>query len=246
MRTITMKIRITILVLLACIAGAAVAGLGFFGAEAEMVVESGDDAFELTSVEYAADEKLAFSATADFESGNAAGLVFGATEGEAYWVFNVYRASNAVKLMYFDYSSGGKTVYVVDEEYYVGTALMNDGEKDYVRSRTENIDKVYLQVVIMPTENGEAYAEFYADGIRRFAYVDGSEEAVKIDLNALTAGDDGQVRLSYGGGRLCYNCFNARVRFTDEEITGESTSYSEIYRNQYHFSQFAHWNNDPN
>ena len=246
MRTITMKIRITILVLLACIAGAAVAGLGFFGAEAEMVVESGDDAFELTSVEYAADEKFAFSATADFESGNAAGLVFGATEGEAYWVFNVDRASNAVKLMYFDYSSGGKTVYVVDEEYYVGTALMNDGEKDYVRSRTENIDKVYLQVVIMPTENGEAYAEFYADGIRRFAYVDGSEEAVKIDLNALTAGDDGQVRLSYGGGRLGYNCFNARVRFTDEEITGESTSYSEIYRNQYHFSQFAHWNNDPN
>ena len=62
MRTITMKIRITILVLLACIAGA-VAGLGFFGAEAETVVESGDDAFELTSVEYAADEKFAFSAT---------------------------------------------------------------------------------------------------------------------------------------------------------------------------------------
>ncbi len=218
-----------------------------FSARAENVLEGDDDVFVLTDARYEKDEKFAFSATAEFEHGSAAGLVFGATEDLSYWVFNVDRAANAVKLMYFDYSSGEKTVHVIDSEYYVGTELMNDGEKEYVASRTATIGKVYLKVVITPVGDS-VFAEFYADGIRRFAYVDGSEEAVKLDLNAVTVGEgDDAKTLSYEGGRLGYNCFNANVRFVDEEI-GETdySNYAEIYRNQYHFSQFAHWNNDPN
>ncbi len=248
MRTTFIKVKLIIIAVLLCITGAAAfAFSNFYCAKAETTVEGGDDVFELTDDRYAADETFVFSATANFDGGNAAGLVFGATENEAYWVFNVDRVGNAVKLMYFDYSSGDKVVYVLKEEYYVGPSLMNNGEREYVKSRTANIDKVYLQVVLSPTADGKAYAEFYADGIRRFAYVDGSENAADLDLNTLTAGDDGEVGLSYEGGYLGYNCFNATVRFTDAEISEtDITSYSEIYRNQYHFSQFAHWNNDPN
>lgn len=251
MKTMSIKIKSVIIALIACVLGAAFAAiLSVYEAKADTSLEGYDDVFELIDKSYGAEEKFVFSATANFERGNAAGLVFGATEGQSYWVFNVDRAANAVKLMYFDYSSGEKKVHVLKEEFYVGTDLMNDGEREYVQSRTANIDKVYFKVIVAPTDDG-VFAELYADGIRRFCYVNGSEEAEKLDLNALTVGggdeDSEEVTLSYGGGRLGYNCFNAKVRFTDEEI-GETdyAAYSEIYRNQYHFSQYAHWNNDPN
>ena len=215
------------------------------GAEAESaLVEGDDDVFELIDARYGADESFEFSATVEFERGNAAGLVFGADDGRTYWVFNVDRADNAVKLMYFDFTSGEKVVYELKREYYVGSKLMNDGEKEYVKSRTSNIDKVYLKAVVTPSDDG-TFAEFYADGIRRFAYVDGSEEAVDLDLDSFTVGEGDGVRLTYNGGQLGYNCFNAKVAFIDARID-ESGYYTEIYRNQYHFSQFAHWNNDPN
>lgn len=249
MKMMSIKIKSMIIAVLACILGAAIAaGFGIFYAKAETAVEGEDDVFELIDARYEADEKFEFSATAEFESGSAAGLVFGADDdGQTYWVFNVDRAANAVKLMYFDYTSGEKVVYVIKSENYVGTKLINDneGEREYVRSRTANIAKVYLKVVIVP-DGDKTYAEFYADGIRRFAYVNGSEEAVKLDLNSVTVdGGDGERTLTYAGGRLGYNCFNARVKFTDENIN-ESSDYNEIFRNQYHFSQYAHWNNDPN
>lgn len=247
MKTTSVKIKITILAVIACLfCIVAAAFLCVRGANAEKaVVEGDDDVFTLIDAQYDADARFEFSATAEFERGNAAGLVFGADDGKTYWVFNVDRADNAVKLMYFDYTSGEKVVHVIDSEYYVGSSIMNDGEREYVKSRTANIDKVYLKVVITPSEDG-TFAEFYADGIRRFAYVDGSEEAVKLDLDSIVAGEgEDAVRLSYNGGRLGYNCFNAKVAFADENIN-ESAYYTEIYRNQYHFSQFAHWNNDPN
>lgn len=247
MKTTSVKIRITVFAVIACLlCVAATAFLGTHGAKAEnAVVEGDDDVFVLADAQFDADESFEFSATAEFDRGNAAGLVFGADDGKAYWVFNVDRAANAVKLMYFDYTSGEKVVHVLRSENYVGSSIMNDGESEYVRSRTANIDKVYLKVVVTPSDDG-AFAEFYADGIRRFAYVNGSEEAIKLDLDSLTVGEgDDEVRLSYDGGMLGYNCFNAKVSFVDEKIN-ENSDYTEVYRNQYHFSQYAHWNNDPN
>lgn len=248
MKSIAVKIKYTIVALLVCLLGAiSVTLASAYSSKAEAVLEGADDVFELIETSCDADEGFVFSATANFESGNAAGLVFGATEDKSYWVFNVDRPANLVKLMYFDYSSGKKVVHDIKKEEYVGSKLMNDGERGFIQGLTSNIDKVYLMVAVTPTDDGKVYAEFYADGIRRFCYVDGSEEALKIDLNALSVGEDeNKIEFTYGGGQLGYNCFNAKVRFTDEEIGETDSSYSEIYRNQYHFSQYAHWNNDPN
>lgn len=246
MKTMTVKVRSIIIAAIAClVCVAAMSFIGVRGANAETFLDSDDDFFELIEAYYDADESFEFSAVAEFERGNAAGLVFGASADEKYWVFNVDRAANAVKLMYFDCTSGEKVVDVLMEEEYVGSHIMNSGEREYVQSRTAAINKVYLKVSIAPTDDG-IFAEFYADGIRRFAYTDGSEEAKKIDLSFVAVSDEeGGKTVSYEGGWIGYNCFNASVRFTDEKIN-ENADYTEIYRNQYHFSQFAHWNNDPN
>ncbi len=249
MKSIEIKVKSTILSIVVCLLAAVAICLvlSYSGrASAETRLEGEDDVFELTDREFAADEGFVFSATANFSGGAAAGLVFGADE-DSYWVFNTDRASNAVKLMYFDYSSGEKNVRVIKSEYYVGSALMNEGEQNYVRSRTANIDKVYLAVKIKPAAD-KTYAEFYADGIRRFAYVNGSEAAVDLDISSVTVGEgDDAAELNYTGGKIGYNCFNASVSFTDEIVeSGDGAYYSEQFRNQYHFSQYAHWNNDPN
>ena len=93
-------------------AAAVCAALAFipFGktARAEgITLESTGDSFNLSGAEYGAQDKFVYSATATLEKGNAAGLVFGAEEGGHYWVFNVDRSANAVKLMYF--SEGNET-----------------------------------------------------------------------------------------------------------------------------------------
>lgn len=206
-------------------------------ASADAVTLEGEgDIFELAPAEYGAEDKFVFSATASFERGNAAGLVFGAVDGEHYWVFNMDRVGNKIKLMYF---AEGEETKVLREDYFIGNAKMNDGEKAMVNPKVAQIEKVQLKVIITP-ENGRANAEFYADGIRRFAFDDRGND-VDIDLNALESG------LSYGGGKIGYNCFSAKVSF-DEVCVGENdySYYSELYRQQYHFSQPAHWNNDPN
>ena len=116
---------------------------------------------------------------------------------------------------------------------------MTEGEKSLVNPKVASARWVQLKVVVTP-EDDKVYAEFYADNIRRFAFDDRGED-VTIDLNAL------REELTYTGGSTGFNCFNASVTFTDI-YTGVSdySYYTELYRQQYHFSQFAHWNNDPN
>ena len=209
-------------------------------ADAESVKLEGDgDVFSIGGKEYADGEAFVYSATVNFDTANAAGLVFGAVENERYWVFNVDRVENAVKLMYFHSVEGQTKVEVLKHEYYVGPSIMNEGEKEYVASRTKTIGKVYLKVIV----NADKTAEFYADGIRRFAYVNGSEEAEQLLLDFTIEG----TPVTYQGGQLGYNCFHGRAEFVDTVIGATDYSYyTEFYRNQYHFSQYAHWNNDPN
>ena len=114
---------------------------------------------------------------------------------------------------------------------------MTDSERRLVGSRVATLDKVQLKVIITPEADG-VYAEFYADNIRRFG-VDNT-----IELNSLTLLPEG---VTYGGGNIGFNCFNSRVEFADIYYGKSDYSYyTELYRNQYHFSQYAHWNNDPN
>lgn len=201
----------------------------------EVALEGSDDVFELTEKSFAAEEKFVFTSTVTFERGNAAGLVFGADESHK-WVFNVDRAANRVKLMYF---SEEAPTEVLREEWFIGNGKITEGEQSLVNPKVAALDKVQLKAVITP-QGESVFAEFYADNIRRFAFNEKGED-LTIDLNSIKDG------ISYEGGKTGYNCFSAKVRFNETYIgVSDYSYYTELYRQQYHFSQYAHWNNDPN
>lgn len=228
-------------------------------AEAENVtIESEGDKFLLTETNYTVGESFAYTAKASFENGQAAGLVFGANEEENnYWVFNADRYENRVKLLYFSENENGELgAHVLFEDYFIGNDKMTDGEKSKVNPKVAALDKVWLKVVVSFETDG-IWAEFYADGIRRF----GADNAILLSSSDTESGrayevgdktEDGKTVLttgtvSYKGGKIGYNCFNARVNFSEIYYAASDYSYyTEAYRQQFHFSQFAHWNNDPN
>ncbi len=196
-------------------------------------MESKADSFNLLETTYGAEERFVYTATVSFESGVASGLVFGAEDGSHYWVFNVDREANLVKLLFFGIVDGQTKAVELLTDYFIGNDKMTESEKRLVGAKVATIDKVQLKVVITPEEDG-VYAEFYADNIRRFG-IDNT-----INLNAFE-------NISYEGGNIGFNCFNSKVKFTDIYYGKSDYSYyTELYRNQYHFSQYAHWNNDPN
>ena len=202
-----------------------------------VAMESKGDSFTLSETTYGADEKFVYTATVSFASGVAAGLAFGAEDGSHYWVFNVDREANRVKLLYFTIEDGKVSAVELLTDYFIGNDKMTDSERRLVGSKVANVDKVQLKVVITPEADG-VYAEFYADNIRRFG-IDNT-----IELNSLELLPEG---VSYNGGSIGFNCFNSKVKFADIYFGKSDYSYyTELYRNQYHFSQYAHWNNDPN
>ena len=200
-------------------------------------MENSSDSFTLLETEYGAGDKFVYTATVSFENGVAAGLAFGSEDGSHYWVFNVDRAANLVKLIYFTVEDGNTSAVELLTDYFIGNDKMTDSEKRIVGSRVAGVEKVQLKVVITP-DGDSVYAEFYADNIRRFG-IDNT-----IDLNALEKLPE---EVSYGGGFVGFNCFSSKVKFADIYYGKSDYSYyTELYRNQYHFSQYAHWNNDPN
>ena len=200
-------------------------------------MESDTDSFIVSEIAYGANDKFVFTGTVSFERGVAAGLVFGAEDGSHYWVFNVDREANRVKLIYFTVADDKIKATELLTDYFIGNDKMTESERRLVGSKVATLDKVQLKVVITPEADG-VYAEFYADNIRRFG-VDNT-----IELNSLELLPEG---VSYGGGNIGFNCFSSKVKF-DDIYFGKSdySYYTELYRNQYHFSQYAHWNNDPN
>ena len=198
-----------------------------------VTMESSIDKFELLDKAYEATESFVYTATASFERGVASGLAFGAEDGSHYWVFNIDREANLVKLLYFTIEGGKTTATELLTDYFIGNDKMTESEKRLVNPKVATIDKVQLKVVITP-DGDSVYAEFYADNIRRF----GIDNV--IDLNSF---ED----VSYEGGKIGFNCFNSKIKFTDIFYgVSDYSYYTELYRNQYHFSQYAHWNNDPN
>ena len=196
-------------------------------------MQSSSDSFKLLETTYSVEEKFVYTATVSFESGVASGLAFGAEDNSHYWVFNVDREANRVKLLYFTAEDGNTTAVEILTDYFIGNDKMTESEKHLVGSKVATIEKVQLKVVITP-EGDSVYAEFYADNIRRFG----------ID-NTINLNDFEDV--SYEGGNIGFNCFNSKIKFTDIYYGKSDYSYyTELYRNQYHFSQYAHWNNDPN
>ena len=203
----------------------------------DVSMESSTDSFTLSEITYGADEKFVYTATVSFENGVAAGLAFGAEEDSNFWVFNVDREANLVKLLYFTVEDGKTSAVELLTDYFIGNDKMTDSERRLVGDKVKHIDKVQLKVVLTPEEDG-VYAEFYADNIRRFG-IDNT-----IELNSLEKLPEG---VTYEGGSIGFNCFNSKVKFADIYYGKSDFSYyTELYRNQYHFSQYAHWNNDPN
>ena len=203
----------------------------------DVSMENSADSFTLSEKTYSAEEKFVYTATVSFENGVAAGLAFGAEDGSHYWVFNVDRQANRVKLLYFTVEDGKTSAVELLTDYFIGNDKMTDSERRLVGSKVAGIDKVQLKVIVTPEEDA-VYAEFYADNIRRFG-IDNT-----IDLNSLEKLPEG---VTYGGGNIGYNCFSSKVKFSDIYFGKSDYSYyTELYRNQYHFSQYAHWNNDPN
>ena len=203
----------------------------------DVSMESTTDSFTLSETTYGAEDKFVYTAIVSFEHGVAAGLAFGAEDGSHYWVFNVDRQANLVKLLYFTVEGGKTKAVELLTDYFIGNDKMTESERRLVGSKVANIDKVQLKVVITPEDDG-VYAEFYADNIRRFG-IDNT-----INLNSLEKLPEG---VSYDGGNIGFNCFNSKVKFADIYYGKSDYSYyTELYRNQYHFSQYAHWNNDPN
>lgn len=194
-------------------------------------MEATNDSFILLEDSYDADEKFVYTVRANFISGQAAGLVFGAKENEYYYVLNMDRVENMVKLIYFSKKTEGEG-YDTEELYremFIGNDKMTQAEKDMVFPKVRNVENVDFKVIITP-EDDKVYAEFYVDGIKRF----GVDNTIILDER-------------YQGGNLGYNVFNAKVDFTDVEIGKSDYSYyTEMYRQQYHYSQFKNWNNDPN
>ena len=128
-------------------------------------MESSADSFTLSEIVYGVEDKFVYTATVSFERGVASGLAFGSEDGSHYWVFNVDRAANLVKLLYFTISDGQTKAVELLTDYFIGNDKMTDSERRLVGEKVATLDKVQLKVVITP-EGDSVWAEFYADNIR--------------------------------------------------------------------------------
>ena len=201
----------------------------------DISLSSGGDAFRLLDKKYEEDESFVYTADLHFRSGQAGGLAFGSEQDNHYYVINIDRYENRVKLLYFvSNDEGGFTPTELKNEYFIGNDKITPVELSFVNNKVRDIENVNLKV-ILTRENEQAYAEFYVEGIKRFGI-----DSV-IDLNNLG------TSYTYQGGFLGINCFNADIYLTNIEIGHSDYSYfSEPYRNQYHLQPFAKWTNDPN
>lgn len=207
--------------------------------DAVNITSAAGDAFVGQGTTYDGQTSFVYSAEVSFNGGDAAALTFGGTD-EGCWAFNIDRTSNLVKLLYFTVTETGYEAAELKTEYFIGNDKTTAAELAIIGPNVKQIESFSLKIVVTASD-GSAYLECYADGIRRFAYVDGSAEAESIDLTT----DFGD--LVYTGGSLGFNVCNADVVFSDIAAGGHDYAYySELYRNQFHYSPFAHWNNDPN
>ena len=208
--------------------------LSAFSSTSDNTFESTGDGFHLIDSSYSKDESFVMTSQIDFVSGQACGVVFGSEEDNHYWVFNVDRYENKTKLLYFYKENDSLIAKELKSEYFIGNNNTTKSEFNLINPRLKENQTFYFKVVIS-VDNDHTYGEFYIDNIKRF----GVDET--IDLNDLDSS------ISYVGGELGFNTFSSKINVSDIEIgKSDFAYYSEPYRQQYHYSQFAHWNNDPN
>ena len=201
----------------------------------ELSIVSGGDSFALLDKQFSDSEGFVYTADLHFRSGQAGGIAFGSQENDHYFVLNMDRFENRVKLIYFKTNgSGGYTPTELRTDYFIGNDKITDSELAMVKPEVAGIENVNLKV-ILSREDEHAYIELFVEGIKRFGI-----DSV-IDLNTVNP------NFHYEGGYLGMNCFNGDVYLENIEIGKSDYSYfSEPYRNQYHLQPFAKWSNDPN
>ena len=198
----------------------------------ELSLSGEGDNFRLLDKSYAEDESFVYTADLHFRSGQAAGLAFGSEANDHYFVINLDRYENHVKLLYFKPEGGADELYSCD---FLGHGRLMHEEWDKINPKVREIENVNIKVVLS-RQDEHAYVELFVEGIKRFG-IDS-----EIDLNALEGKE-----YKYEGGYLGLNCFNADVYLENIEYGHSDYSYfSEPYRNQYHLQPFAKWSNDPN
>ena len=204
----------------------------FAGTSSPLRLQAEADEIVSLNKSFSKDESFVYTVRARFEDGQAAGIAFGIDE-EGAFVFNIDRIENRVKLIYFANVENGYVPTELYSDRYIGNENSTESELTRVQSRVAAKAEFYLKVAVSGGE--EPSVKCYADDILRFDY-DGA-----ILLDGLSDG------ISYEGGAIGVNVFNAAVQF-GEIYYGESdfTRYTELYRNQYHYSPFSGWNNDPN
>lgn len=227
-----MKVRRRCLIgLLASLVFALLAAVGLTVGERVSAAEEAVS-LEWTGKSFEADEPFAFAAKAEFSTAEAAGLAFGKSESGSY-AFVVDRTENRVRIV-----KSGETEQTLMEEPFVGPFSMSADEEEIVKAKTRSLSSVSLQIVFAG-EDDKATVSFYADGIERFVFTDGSAPAATLEADVVLDG--------YEGGEIGYRTENGEAKFTDETVSvNEISLYSELYRNRYHYSQNSHWNNDPN
>ena len=201
----------------------------------DLSVSSNGNDFALLDTYYREDQSFVYTADLHFRSGQAGGLAFGSKEDNYYYVINMDRYENRVKLIYFyKNNEGGYSDTVLRNDYFIGNDKITEHELALVNPRVRDIENVNLKV-ILTRENNHAYVDLYVEGIKRFGI-----DSI-IDLNDLG------TPFSYEGGYLGMNCFDSDV-YLDNINIGESdfSYFSEAYRNQYHLQPYTKWSNDPN
>ncbi len=201
------------------------------GSENPLTLSSAVDKIEAFDKTYTVEDSYVYTARVRFTTGQAAGIAFGIKNGKSF-VLNVDRLGNRTKLMYFTEQDSGYSVKVLKEDYYIGNTNCSDAELKRVGGFISVKTEFYIKVAV--TGGDTPSVKCYVDDILRFEYDN------DILLNSF---ED----VSYDGGAIGLNVYNAEVVF-GEIYYGETdfTHYAEIYRNQYHYSPFSGWNNDPN
>lgn len=209
----------------------------YAGTKPSFEMSADGDKIDEIGQSYSAEDSYVYTARVRFTEGQAAGIAFGITDKGAF-VLNIDRAANRTKLMYFvkgaDRALSATELY---SDYYIGNANCTEKELARVQGKVADKSEFYLKVAVT---GGDAPAvKCYVDDILRFEY-DGTISLQDVVLN-------GESTVTYEGGALGANVFNATASF-DEVYFGSSdfTRYTELYRNQYHYSPFSGWNNDPN
>lgn len=182
---------------------------------------------------FGAEETFSYSADVIVKEGTAGGLAFGMSDTGAY-VFLIDRGENALKLLKFTRESADAdwdASDVTGAVKFIGNDKTTPEEYGRINPLLGGRERFNLRIEF----NGETKkVRLFADDIERF----------RTDWNNPF---DGIYIAEYGGGKIGYQAFNSVVDYS-EVYYGASDAgyYAEPYRPQYHYTQPAWWNNDPN